>query len=139
MSVSLDASYRWAIRKARSEAKNFYYSFRLLDPARRKAMCAIYAFYRLCDDLSDHPGSRSPEAFRQWRAETGDALSGRFSESPLWPAFHDAVTRYRIPHEYFHIMIDGVASDAEFRNPQTFDDLYAYCYRVASVVGLTVI
>ena len=36
-------------------------------------------------------------------------------------------------------MIDGVASDLEPRRFETFDQLYRYCYQVASVVGLTVI
>ena len=36
-------------------------------------------------------------------------------------------------------MIDGVLSDLEPRRIQTFDELYRYCYQVASVVGLTII
>ena len=58
--------------------------------------------------------------------------------NPCWPAFHDAVRRYKIPHQYFHEMIDGVTSDLEPREIQTFDELYRYCYQVASVVGLTI-
>ncbi len=67
------------------------------------------------------------------------ALEGRFAEHPLWPAFHDTVLRYSIPPEYFREMIDGVSSDIEPRTIRTFDELYQYCYQVASVVGLTVI
>ena len=36
-------------------------------------------------------------------------------------------------------MIDGVSSDLEPRCVQTFDELYDYCYHVASVVGLTIV
>jgi phytoene synthase len=57
----------------------------------------------------------------------------------LWPAFVDAVARYRIPHQYFFDMIDGVSSDLEPRRIRTFAELYDYCYHVASVVGLTII
>jgi len=67
------------------------------------------------------------------------ALEGRFSGHPVWPAFHDAVTRYSIPHQYFHDMIAGGSSDLEPRRIRTFDELYRYCYQVASVVGLTII
>jgi len=49
------------------------------------------------------------------------------------------VKRYRIPHKYFHEMIDGVSGDLEPREIQTFDELYRYCYQVASVVGLTIV
>jgi phytoene synthase len=49
------------------------------------------------------------------------------------------VQRFRIPAQYFDDMVDGVTSDLEPRTIETFDELYAYCYRVASVVGLTIV
>ena len=52
---SLEASYVHCRRVARTQARNFYYSFVLLEKPRRDAMCAIYAFMRFCDDLSDGP------------------------------------------------------------------------------------
>src|SRR5262249_20411456 len=78
-------------------------------------------------------------AIEQWRSELSSALGGRYSGHPVWPAFHDTVTRYRIPAQYFHQMIDGVSSDLEPRSIRSFDELYRYCYQVASVVGLTTI
>jgi phytoene synthase len=134
----VEQSYRYCIKVARSRAKNFYYSFVLLSRQQRKAMCAIYAFMRYCDDLSDEPGS-SRVAVSKWREELSEALEGRFSGHPLWPAFHHTVRRFGIPHEYFHQMIDGIESDLEPRRIETFDELYGYCYHVASVVGLTII
>jgi len=101
-------------------------------------MCAIYAFMRYCDDLSDEPGA-SRTAIEQWRGELEEALAGRFSGHPVWPAFHHTVRRFGIPHQFFRDMIDGVASDLEPRRFATFDQLYRYCYQVASVVGLTII
>jgi phytoene synthase len=139
MSTSLEASYAWCARTARSRARNFYYSFLLLDAQRRAAMCAVYAFMRICDDLSDEPGPKTEESFHRWRASMDAALEGRFDGHPLWPAFHDTARRYRIPREYFHHMIDGVQSDVHFQPVESFDQLFQYCYRVASVVGLTVI
>jgi len=135
---SLEQSYAYCRRVARSRARNFYYSFVLLSAPQRAAMCAIYAFMRYCDDLSDEPGATRP-AIERWRAGLDAALAGRFGAHPVWPAFCDAVERYRIPHEYFHEMIDGVASDLDPRRFETFDQLYRYCYQVASVVGLTVV
>ena len=76
---------------------------------------------------------------RQWRADLDAALTGRFTDHQVWPAFHDTVARYRIPHRYFHDMIDGVSSDLEPRRMESFDVLYRYCYQVASVVGLTIV
>ncbi len=134
----VERSYEYCRRIARSRAKNFYYSFILLTRQQRKAMCAIYAFMRHCDDLSDEPGA-SREALERWRGELAQSLDGRMAEHPLWPAFCHTVRRFGIPSEYFHEMIDGVLSDLQPRRFQTFQELYRYCYQVASVVGLTCI
>lgn len=140
---SLEESYRYCRNIARKRAKNFYYSFLLLEKPQRDAMCAIYAFMRECDDLSDEPaveGKRKLyEAIARWRVQTEHALNGEVTGSPIWPAFHDTVKRYAIPHRFFHEMIDGITSDLEPREVCTFAELYKYCYQVASVVGLTII
>ena len=138
--MTLDQSYAWCARVARAQAKNFYYSFLLLSPPQRRAMCAVYAFMRYCDDLSDAEGvTGRAGAMARWRADLEDALRGRVNDHPLWPAFADSVARYRIPHRYFFEMIEGVSSDLNPRRVQTFGDLYDYCYHVASVVGLAII
>jgi len=136
--LSLAESYSFCRNIARTRAKNFYYSFVLLSPDQRNAMCAIYAFMRYCDDISEGEGA-SKEAIDRWRRDLDCALQGRYPDNPLWPAFHDTVQHYKIPAEYFHEMIDGVSGDLEPRQIQTFDELYRYCYQVASVVGLTII
>jgi phytoene synthase len=139
-SITLEESYEWCSRVARAQAKNFYYSFLLLSSPQRRAMCAIYTFMRYCDDLSDDEGiADRVAAIARWRMDLENALSGRPGEHALWPAFVDAVRSYRIPHQYFFDMIEGVSSDLEPRRIQSFDELYGYCYHVASVVGLTII
>lgn len=143
MATTLEESYRYCRGIARSRAKNFYYSFLLLDKTQRDAMCAIYAFNRHCDDLSDERGDAGTAQVRQriahWGIDLGRALRGEPGEHPLWPAFYDTVKRYRIPHRFFYEMIDGISSDLDPRQIKTFDELYRYCYQVASVVGLTII
>ena len=138
MNGELERSYAYCRSVARRRAKNFYYSFLLLPREKREAMCAIYAFMRYSDDLSDDPGA-SQESLDRWRAALDRALAGDCSGHPALPAFHDTVARYRIPAEYFHDLIDGVSSDLEPRRVETFEELYRYCYQVASVVGLTTV
>jgi phytoene synthase len=138
MALSLAESYTHCRAVAKKRARNFYYSFVLLPQEKKNAMCAIYAFMRYCDDLSDEPGA-TRTAMDRWRQGLTEALAGRPDDNPTWPAFLDAVERYAIPHEYFYEMIEGVASDLEPRAIGTFAELYQYCYRVASVVGLTTI
>lgn len=136
--TTLEKSYDHARRITRDRAKNFYYAFILLDRQRRDSLCSIYAFMRHCDDLSDEPGATAA-ALDRWRVEMVDALTGGGSENPLWPSFVDTVQRYRIPHRYLHDMIDGVTSDLTRTRIETFDELYHYCYQVASVAGLCLI
>lgn len=131
-------SYAHCEAVARARAKNFYYSFLLLPRHKRQSMCAIYAFMRRCDDLSDGD-SASPEALESWRADLDRVIAGETADDPLWPAFADTARRFSIPAHLFHEMIDGVASDFDRAQIATFDELYRYCYLVASVVGLTII
>src|SRR5258706_3781957 len=138
--MNVEESYAWSTSVARTQPKNSYYRFLLFEPAQRRAMCAIYAFMRYCDDLSDDDGiADRAAAIARWRADLESALAGRAAGHPVWPAFIDAVARFRIPHQYFFDMIEGVSSDLEPRRIQTFGELYDYCYKVASVVGLTII
>jgi phytoene synthase len=136
-------SYRYCRKIAKERAKNFYYAFRLLDKTQRDGMCAIYAFMRHCDDLSDNPDSKEKSQVYQsvalWRMDLDNSLKGRMAENPLWPAFCDTVHRYSVPHRFFHEMIDGMLSDIEPRQIETYEELYRYCYQVASVVGMTII
>ena len=141
--AAVKESYRFCRKLAKDRAKNFYYAFRLLDTDQRDGMCAIYAFMRHCDDLSDEPETDDKTAIHTnlslWRMDLDNSLKGRYGDSPIWPAFCDTVQRYSIPHRFFHEMIDGVMSDIEPREIETWEELYRYCYQVASVVGMTII
>ena len=75
--TALAESYAHCRRVARTRARNFYYSFVLLSREQRDAMCAVYAFMRYCDDLSDEPGANRA-AIEQWRTALDEALAGRY-------------------------------------------------------------
>lgn len=137
MEPGLIASYRSAESVARSRS-NFYYSFVVLPAEKRRAFCAVYAFMRYCDDISDgDAGIRDKRKLLQdWRSQLKAAYSGEIQENPILPAFRDAVHRFSIPEQYFHWIIDGEEMDLEIFQYETFEDLYKYCFRVASAVGL---
>ena len=138
MNPEIAASYRCAEAVARGRARNFYYSFVVLPPEKRRALCAVYAFMRYCDDISD--GSCSPadkhNMLQTWRTHLDAAVQGRFDASPILPAFHDAVQRFSIPADYFHWVIDGAEMDLTIDRYRSFTELYQYCFKVASAVGL---
>lgn len=137
MTPALTRSYAYCERLARREAGNFYHAFRMLPAPQRKAMCALYAFLRVSDDLSDGPGSSEQKRgpFLSWRSRFDQALAG-ISTHRLHPALCHTVVTYAIPREYLDAVLDGVAMDLEPACFATFADLVPYCYRVASAVGL---
>jgi len=140
MNPSLTRSYAYCERLARREAGNFYLAFRFLPRAERQAMCALYAFLRVADDLSDGPQPipEKRQLIDSWRTRWDSALRGRYSHR-LHAAFHHTVTTYGIPEEYVQAVLDGVGMDLDSVSYETFADLYPYCYRVASAVGLACI
>ncbi len=137
-SAALRESYRFCARIARREARNFYWAFLLLPPARRRSMCALYAFLRHTDDLADEPGEPEDKAraLESWRLALDAALEGRPDGWPGLLALADTVKRHAIPPHLLHDVIDGVSMDVQPRGFATFDELTDYCYHVASVVGL---
>ena len=155
---SLKRSYDFCREIAKSRAKNFYYSFIVLPAERRRAMCAVYAFMRYCDDIVDEEAGVADKENRlnACRESLDRAYDGppadAYGETPadacgetpadvrgLLPAFRDTVGRYDIPRAYFDAIIDGAQMDLTVTRYATFEDLYQYCYRVASAVGLVCI
>ena len=133
-------SYAYCERLAARAAGNFYHGFRLLPAEQRRAMCSLYAFLRVADDLSDDGGSVASRqtALDGWREGLSACLAGDYRH-PIYPALHHAIDRYHIPVRHLQDVLDGMDMDLEISSYATFDDLYAYCYRVASAVGLACI
>jgi phytoene synthase len=138
MPDALAASYQHCRRVARLAARNFYYGFLLLPAAKRDALCALYAFMRRADDISDTASDEEGKkaALAGWRAALDRALGGDYGESAVLSALHDTVTRYGIPPRYLHDLISGTEMDLTIRSYATFERLREYCYRVAGAVGL---
>jgi phytoene synthase len=151
--VTLDQAYEICRDIAKREAKNFYYAFVALPPARRNAICAIYAFMRKADDLSDDESLSCEERRRQlatWLAAWHTARNGASTGDPVFLAVRDASARFNIPFSLLDELVAGTTMDLEVRASETgepgdpdtyatFADLYRYCYLVASVVGLVCI
>ena len=144
----------------RSAAKNFYYAFLVLPRRKREALCAIYAFMRRCDDITDDASLSLPERRQKldtWLDALHSAQQGNPTDDPILLALIDSQRRYQIPAGLLDELAQGTAMDVEpvaeveeRADPggsapaltvqyKTFEDLRLYCYRVASVVGLVCI
>jgi len=146
--LTLEAAYAECRAIARRQAKNFYFAFVALPPARKNAICAVYAFMRKADDLSDDESLSREERHRQlaaWRAAWRHAAQGNATADPVFFALRDAVARFAIPLSLLEELVAGTTMDLDRASSDTpdtyatFDDLYRYCYLVASVVGLVCI
>jgi phytoene synthase len=134
---------------ARREAKNFYYAFRALPKPKRAAVCAVYAFMRHADDLADDERIPREERLIQsqnWLDEWHRAAAGEPTNNPVFVALRDTQQRFGISTELLDQLVQGTMLDLtaptsgnEIATYLTFDDLYRYCYFVASVVGLVCI
>ena len=137
MEESRGAAYRYCQRLTKREAKNFYYGFFLLPLQQRHGIYAAYTFARHCDDVVDDDLPREERVLRLAGCrEMLDRCLGGDLEGPLGVALHDTVESFRIPHDYFYRLIDGVEMDLNVHRYQSFQDLRGYCYLVASIVGL---
>ena len=130
-------SYEYCRKIARAAARNFYYGFALLPTEKRNALCALYAFMRHADDISDSDTDPNKnERLTEWRVVMLRALEGDYGESRVWPAFHHAVKKYGIPVSYLQDLMDGTEMDLTIKRYPTFEHLARYCYCVAGAVGL---
>lgn len=148
--VSIEESYAGCREIAKREARNFYYSFVALPKHKSDAMCAVYAFMRKADDLSDDeskPHAQRRQELAAWLEEWHRAERGEAASDIVFPALLDARERFGISSQLLDQLVAGTAMDLDtpvrpagfYDTYQTFAELYRYCYLVASVVGLVCI
>ncbi len=152
--LQLRAAYGVCRHIARSAAKNFYYGFLVLPAPKRNALSAVYAFMRHADDISDDPSipaEQRREKLDGWINALRRVVAGEPTDDPVLFALADSQKSYKIPIDLLEKLVYGTAMDlprlGAAAKPlagtgiaplqyDTFDQLYDYCYHVASVVGL---
>ncbi|HEX8924945.1 MAG TPA: phytoene/squalene synthase family protein [Terriglobales bacterium] len=150
--LQLETAYCNCRHIARKAAKNFYYGFMVLPKRRRDALCAVYAFMRQADDISDEPGLSLADRRQKLTTFLDNfrrTAAGEPTDDPVLMALQDSQQRFNIPSTLLEQLVAGTAMDlqddfvADPARPvvayKTFDQLYDYCYHVAGVVGLVCI
>ena len=145
-STELREAYAHCRAITRSHAKTFYLSTRFLPNEKQRSIFAIYALCRYIDDIVDEAFdiNHGQEIKEGEIHQVIDDLKNRLdrayatgvTESPILTAFADTLKLYHIPKELPLELLEGVCMDLNKNRFQTFDELYTYSYKVASVVGL---
>ena len=152
--MNTDEAYQQCEQITWEQARNFAYGIRLLPPAKRRSLAAVYAFARRIDDIGDGElsaetrGAQLEEARGQVNllvaavkgAEEGagpgtGAAAGFDGTDPVLVALADTGTRFDIPLVAFNELIDGCLADVNQATYKTFDDLLWYCRCVAGSIG----
>jgi phytoene synthase len=144
--LSLTNAYEYCRQIAKYHAKTFYLATRFLPKRQQNPIFAMYALLRTVDDLVDLAEDKLTNgqltleeinrSIEEWKIRLRECYAGTHRNDPILTAWQDTLRHYVIPIELPLDLIDGVAMDIEFNPFETFDELYVYCYKVASVVGL---
>jgi phytoene synthase len=130
----LSCAYAYCDSATAIHSRSFYLASGLLPAGKRRAMRALYAFCRVRDDLVDCPEEEAERTLAAWRERA--FASSPWRSDPATIAWADTRRRYGIPLRYAEQLIEGVARDLHPTRYDTFADLAAYAYGVASTVAL---
>ena len=143
--MNADEAYAQCEQITWEQARNFAYGIRLLPPAKRRSLAAIYAFARRVDDIGDGelPASEKTVQLEAARAQVhalvaaanGDNQDTIDDTDPVLVALADTGRRFDIPLDAFGELIDGCLADVNQATYKTFDDLLWYCRCVAGSIG----
>lgn len=136
--VLLAASHAYCRRRARRNAKSFYFASIALPREKKRAAYAVYAFCRYADDLVDKAGAGKgvDAALVRLGDDFDEIMRQPVGRLPFAPAFAWAVRRYGLEKTPFLLLLKGVAMDLGPVRIADWAALRDYCYHVASVVGL---
>lgn len=121
---------------ARRSRSNLAIALSCLGRERRRDMISFYAFCRVVDDIADSTVMGEEEKERELDRWRQCVLKGLAPGHPVLDEVVHLPMKYGFPRAWLGEIIDGVAGDLVKIRYETLDDLRAYCYKVASVVGL---
>lgn len=144
----LEKAYKYCENVTKSHAKSFYFAAKFLPKHKRKAVYPIYAFCRHVDDAIDEIGDGDEalaiQVVEDWklhlnavyRKDNKEQRTKNKEQDQVLLAWQDLLKTYNIPQKLPFELMQGVLMDTHIKRYETFDELYVYCYRVASTVGL---
>ena len=140
---ALERAYAGCRQLARRHYENFPVASRLLPPAMRPHVAAVYAFARQADDFADE-GDRAPRErlalLDDWRRRLRAAARGTGGETdPVLLAVGNTMRVCDLPLALFEDLLSAFRQDVTVRRYRTWGDLLDYCSRSANPVGRIVL
>ena len=144
----LEKAYKYCESVTKTHAKSFYFAAKFLPKHKRKAVYPIYAFCRHVDDAIDEIGdgdeATAIQVVEDWKLrlnavykqDNEGQTTNDEGQNRVLLAWQDLLKTYKIPQNLPLELMQGVVMDTRIKRYETFDELYVYCYRVASTVGL---
>ncbi len=147
----VEEAYEYCHQVIKCASKTFYWGSLLFPAPKRRAVWAVYALFRVIDDLVDEQdvqfagtrrghlaGTSDPRsALAYWRkALTRLYTDGAHDNQPVLVAWSDLLTRYSAPIEPVLELMEGMEMDLCQKRYTSFEALYRYCYCVAGTVGI---
>lgn len=133
MTSELQRAYQECQRIHAKHGKSYYFATRFFPKDLRLATYALYAFFRLPDEMVDNPSGRDPKGeLERFRAEWRSGVSTH----PVLMAARDTFDRYHIPFQYSEVFLDAMIQDTWKTTYATYAELESYMYGSAAVVGL---
>jgi len=143
---NLREAYAHCRALTRHHAKTFYLSTRFLPNEKQRSIFSIYALCRYMDNLIDESFDLSQNLnisehdlesiIKTLKSKLDLAYKTGKGDDPILTAFADTLNIYHIPKKYPLELLEGVCMDISINRFDTFEELYTYSYKVASVVGL---
>jgi phytoene synthase len=142
--AELRNSYLECKRLNNLHGKTYFLATRLLPPAKRPFVHALYGFARYADEIVDDLAStlsenEKAEALKSWGDEVLANIKSGKSHDHIGAALVDTVNRFSIPISYFEAFLHSMTMDLTVTEYHTYEDLYEYVYGSAAVIGLQMV
>jgi len=140
----LRASYDACRRLNAAHGRTYYLATRLLPPASRPHVHALYGFARYADEIVDDLGSTLTDTEKaEWLVGWGERFlvevaAGR-SDHEINRAVVHTWRQFDLPVAYAEAFLTSMRMDLTVTGYATYDDLMTYVYGSAAVIGLEMV
>lgn len=132
----LDLAFAECRTYLETHGKSYAFATRSFPAPMRNATYALYAFFRVPDEIVDNPTTDPRQSLEQWKTAWREAYTTRTSSHPVLFATAAVFHQYNIPFAYAEHFLDAMTQDLTVDRYATYADLEKYMYGSAAVVGL---